>query len=81
MSQLQKALENGQFAITAEMAPPKGYNFTEQIEVAQLLKGKGASCKVCVCPLLTQGAWSLRINASSAKVCGTHPKMSPVGGK
>ena len=40
MSQLQKALENGQFAVTAEMAPPKGYDFTEQIEVAQLLKGK-----------------------------------------
>ena len=40
MSQLQFALENGQFAITAEMAPPKGYDFTEQVEVAQLLKGK-----------------------------------------
>ena len=40
MSQLQKALESGQFAITAEMAPPKGYDFSEQIEVAQLLKGK-----------------------------------------
>ena len=33
MSQLQKALESGQFAITAEMAPPKGYDFSEQIEV------------------------------------------------
>ena len=40
MSQLQFALENGQFAITAEMAPPKGYDFSEQVEVAQLLKGK-----------------------------------------
>ena len=40
MSQLQKALENGQFAITAEMAPPKGYDFSEALEVAQLLKGK-----------------------------------------
>ena len=40
MSQLQKALESGQFAITAEMAPPKGYDFSEQIEVAQLLKDK-----------------------------------------
>ena len=40
MSQLKNALENGQFAITAEMAPPKGYDFTEQVEVAQLLKGK-----------------------------------------
>ena len=40
MSQLQFALENGQFAITAEMAPPKGYDFSEALEVAQLLKGK-----------------------------------------
>ena len=40
MSILQEKLANGQFAITAEMAPPKGCDFTEQLEVAQLLKGK-----------------------------------------
>lgn len=40
MSQLQKALEAGQFAVTAEMAPPKGYDFSQQIEVAALLKDK-----------------------------------------
>ena len=40
MSQLQKALESGQFAVTAEMAPPKGYDFTGQLEDAALLKGK-----------------------------------------
>ena len=40
MSQLQAALAKGQFAITAEMAPPKGYDFTEQVEVAKLLKDK-----------------------------------------
>lgn len=40
MSRLQIALENGQFAITAEMAPPKGCDFTEQVEVAGLLKDK-----------------------------------------
>ena len=40
MSMLQKVLENGQFAITAEMAPPKGYDFTEVLETAQMLKGK-----------------------------------------
>ena len=39
MSQLQYALEQGQFAVTAEMAPPKGYDFSEMIETAQLLKG------------------------------------------
>ncbi len=40
MSLLQKALENGQFAVTAEMAPPKGYDFTEQMAAAALLHGK-----------------------------------------
>ena len=40
MSILQEKLANGQFAITAEMAPPKGCDFTEQMEVAELLKGK-----------------------------------------
>ena len=34
MSLLQNALESGKFAVTAEMAPPKGYDFTEQLQVA-----------------------------------------------
>lgn len=40
MSLLQNALANGQFAITAEMAPPKGHDFTESLETARLLQGK-----------------------------------------
>ena len=40
MSMLQQALERGQFAITAEMAPPKGFDFTEALETAALLKDK-----------------------------------------
>ena len=40
MSMLKDALESGKFGITAEMAPPKGYDFTEQMEAAELLKGK-----------------------------------------
>ncbi len=40
MSLLQKALNGGQFAVTAEMAPPKGYDFSRQMEDAALLKGK-----------------------------------------
>ena len=40
MSLLKNALENGQFAVTAEMAPPKGYDFTECMEAAELLNGK-----------------------------------------
>lgn len=40
MSLLQTVLEGGGFAVTAEMAPPKGYDFTDQLETAALLKGK-----------------------------------------
>ena len=38
MSVLEQALENGVFGITAEMAPPKGYDFTEEMKVAECLK-------------------------------------------
>lgn len=34
MSLLQKALERGSFAVTAEMAPPKGYDVSEALETA-----------------------------------------------
>lgn len=40
MSLLQTALQQGRFAITAEMAPPKGCGFTEALETAALLKDK-----------------------------------------
>ena len=40
MSQLKNALESGAFGVTAEMAPPKGYDFSEQMEAAELLRGK-----------------------------------------
>ena len=40
MSVLQQALESGRFGVTAEMAPPKGHDFTEQMASAELLRGK-----------------------------------------
>lgn len=40
MSMLKEALEAGKFGVTAEMAPPKGYDFSEQMEAAKLLNGK-----------------------------------------
>ena len=40
MSILKNALESGAFGVTAEMAPPKGYDFSEQMEAAELLRGK-----------------------------------------
>jgi methylenetetrahydrofolate reductase (NADPH) len=40
MSLLKQALENGQFAITAEMAPPKGTDFAYLVECARAIKGR-----------------------------------------
>lgn len=40
MSNLQKAFETNTFAITAEMAPPKGCDFAHVLKTAELLKGK-----------------------------------------
>lgn len=40
MSELQKALESGVFAVTAEMAPPKGCDFSRQLAAAELLRGR-----------------------------------------
>lgn len=40
MSLLKQALENGQFAITAEMAPPKGTDFAHLVECARAIKGR-----------------------------------------
>ena len=40
MSVLKNALDAGVFAVTAEMAPPKGHDFSHQLAVAELLRGK-----------------------------------------
>ncbi len=40
MSLLKTALEQGKFAVTAEMAPPKGCDFSHQLETAKLLRGQ-----------------------------------------
>ena len=38
MSLLKQALEGGAFAVTAEMAPPKGFDFAAQLADALLLQ-------------------------------------------
>ena len=40
MSLLKEAFEAGKFGVTAEMAPPKGWDFSHQLADAELLKGK-----------------------------------------
>ncbi len=62
MSKLELALENGKFGVTAEMAPPKGYDFTEQLETAQLLKD-------CVHGVNVTDMQSACLKASSMGLC------------
>lgn len=40
MNALEQAFNEGKFGVTAEMAPPKGHDFTENMEAAESLKGK-----------------------------------------
>lgn len=40
MSKLKESLEAGKFAVTAEIAPPKGYDFTQRMALAECLRGK-----------------------------------------
>ncbi len=68
MSKLRKALDRGIFAVTAEMAPPKGYDFSRQTEVAQLLKGKVQGINVT-------DMQSACLKASSLGLC-THLKLA-----
>lgn len=70
MSNLQKALQGGVFAVTAEMAPPKGYHFSEQIEVAGLLKD-------CVHGVNVTDMQSACLKASSLGLC-IHLKQSGI---
>lgn len=39
MSKLQEALAAGRFAVTGELAPPKGYDMSQTVETAKLLRG------------------------------------------
>ena len=62
MSNLKDALESGKFGVTAEMAPPKGYDFSVQMEAAQLLAGKVHAVNVTDMP-------SASLKASGIGLC------------
>ncbi len=62
MSLLKTALEQGQFAVTAELAPPKGYDVSKQLEVAALLKD-------CVHGINVTDMQSACLKASSLGLC------------
>lgn len=62
MSKLHEAFAAGKFALTAEMAPPKGYDFTEVLETASLLKD-------CVDAVNVTDMQSACLKASSLGLC------------
>ena len=78
MSLLEKALLDGQFAVTAEMAPPKGYDFTEALETAQLLKGKVHGVNVTDMQSACLKASSLGLCAQ-LKLAGVEPILQVTG--
>ncbi|MCL1802497.1 MAG: methylenetetrahydrofolate reductase [Eubacteriaceae bacterium] len=46
MSKLKDALESKKFAVTAEVAPPKGIDFSHQLHCAEALVGRVEACNV-----------------------------------
>ena len=78
MSLLEKALESGKFGVTAEMAPPKGYDFSEQLESAALLNGKVHGINVTDMQSASLKATSLGLCAK-LKLAGHEPILQMTG--
>ncbi len=78
MSLLKNALEGGVFAVTAEMAPPKGYDFASQLAVAEVLRGKVHGINVTDMQSACLKASSLGLCAH-LKLAGLEPILQVTG--
>ena len=78
MSRLKEALENGKFGVTAEMAPPKGYDFTEQLEAGKLLAPKVHAVNVTDMQSASLKASSLGL-CIALKTAGVEPILQMTG--
>ena len=78
MSLLKETLKSGKFAVTAEMAPPKGCDFSEQLEVAALLKDKVQGINVTDMQSACLKASSLGLCAH-LKLAGVEPVLQVTG--
>ena len=78
MSVLKTALDSGVFAVTAEMAPPKGYDFRKQLEVAQRLRDKVHGINVTDMQSACLKASSLGLCAQ-LKLAGLEPILQVTG--
>ena len=74
MSKLKEALDAGKFGVTAEMAPPKGFDFSEQLEAAALLNGKVHGVNVT-----DMQSASLKASSLALKHAGIEPILQVTG--
>ena len=78
MSILQQTLDRGRFAVTAEMAPPKGYDFSEALATATLLKDNVHGVNVTVLQSACLKASSLGL-CIGLKQAGIEPILQITG--
>ena len=78
MSLLKEAFESGKFGVTAEMAPPKGWDFSHQLADAELLKGKVHGINVTDMQSASLKATSLGLCAK-LKLAGHEPILQMTG--
>ena len=78
MSVLKTALDSGVFTVTAEMAPPKGYDFSHQLATAELLRGKVHGINVTDMQSACLKASSLGLCAK-LKLAGLEPVLQVTG--
>ena len=78
MSLLKEAFESGKFGVTAEMAPPKGWDFSHQLADAELLKGKVHGINVTDMQSASLKATSLGLCAK-LKLAGYEPILQMTG--
>lgn len=78
MSLLKEALERGEFAVTAEMAPPKGIDLSHLIECAKAVKGRVHGVNVTDFQSATLKATSLA-TCKMLKDAGLEPVLQVTG--
>ena len=78
MSLLKEAFESGKFGVTAEMAPPKGWDFSHQLADAELLKGKVHGINVTDMQSASMKATSLGL-CIKLKQAGAEPIIQMTG--
>ncbi len=78
MSLLKEAFDSGKFGITAEMAPPKGWDFSHQLADAELLKGKVHGINVTDMQSASMKATSLGL-CIKLKQAGAEPIIQMTG--